>query len=152
MQRQFQYAGGDRVLSVSEPQIDEDAWSVNVRLEDASGQTVWEHVIYGIDEVQATLLGLHFAKTRLLDDGGYRFLGGTDLIHARSQPRIRMSICPILQNRSLAAHPPLTRVSDSGKSVMHASSERPRLSDSGESDTVTIATRRNCGIGTIGVD
>ena len=117
MQRQFQYAGGDRVLSVSEPQIDEDAWSVNVRLEDASGQTVWEHVIYGIDEV-----------------------------------RIRMSICPILQNRSLAAHPPLTRVSDSGKSVMHASSERPRLSDSGESDTVTIATRRNCGIGTIGVD
>lgn len=68
------------VLSVSEPQIDEDAWSVNVRLEDASGQTVWEHVIYGIDEVQATLLGLHFAKTRLLDDGGYRFLGGTDLM------------------------------------------------------------------------
>ena len=57
MQRQFQYAGGDRVLSVSEPQIDEDAWSVNVRLEDASGQTGWEHVIYGIDEVQATLLG-----------------------------------------------------------------------------------------------
>ena len=52
----------------------------NVRLEDASGQTVWEHVIYGIDEVQATLLGLHFAKTRLLDDGGYRFLGGTDLM------------------------------------------------------------------------
>lgn len=48
MQRQFQYAGGDRVLSVSEPQIDEDAWSVNVRLEDASGQTVWEHVIYGL--------------------------------------------------------------------------------------------------------
>lgn len=62
MQRQFQYEGGDRVLSVSEPQIDEDAWSVNVRLEDASGQTVWEHVIYGIDEVQATLLGLHFGK------------------------------------------------------------------------------------------
>lgn len=80
MQRQFQYEGGDRVLSVSEPQIDEDAWSVNVHLEDASGQTVWEHVIYGIDEVQATLLGLHFAKTRLLDDGGYRFLGGTDLM------------------------------------------------------------------------
>ena len=45
-----------------------------------TGQTVWEHVIYGIDEVQATLLGLHFAKTRLLDDGGYRFLGGTDLM------------------------------------------------------------------------
>ena len=49
-------------------------------------ETGWEkakrirQVIYGIDEVQATLLGLHFAKTRLLDDGGYRFLGGTDLM------------------------------------------------------------------------
>ena len=80
MQRQFQHEGGDRVLSVSEPQVDENAWSVNVRLEDASGQTVWEHVIYGIDGVQATLLGLRFAKNRLLDDGGYRFLGGTDLM------------------------------------------------------------------------
>ena len=54
-----------------------------------------------------------------------------------------MSICPILQNRSLAAHPPLTRVSDSGKSVMHASSERPRLSDSGESDELRALATAN---------
>lgn len=50
----------------------------------SSGRRFWTDRLgachLGIDEVQATLLGLHFAKTRLLDDGGYRFLGGTDLM------------------------------------------------------------------------
>ncbi|TCD54327.1 hypothetical protein EJ419_04640 [Alloscardovia theropitheci] len=40
---------------------------------------IWSHAIAGIDPIQSLLLAWKLAQNRMLDEGGYTFLGSSDL-------------------------------------------------------------------------
>lgn len=79
MDRVFSYAGKTRMLSVSRPKRDNNAYATRVRLS-SEQQIIWEHEIYGTDSMQAVLLALDFARQLLTAEGGYTFGGNDDLM------------------------------------------------------------------------
>lgn len=78
--RTYNREGCEYTLVTGCPRADTEGtfWTTITLLDDTS-EVVWSHTIAGIDEVQSILLAWQLANTLLMSQGGYTFLGTTDL-------------------------------------------------------------------------
>ncbi|MCI1659931.1 hypothetical protein [Bifidobacterium psychraerophilum] len=84
--RDFTRYGDAYQMRIGKPEeIELDCWRAEVRLMHGD-DTVWCRVAFGVDGVQAVFFGFELTRVLLESEGGYLFLGQSDLQFVRDPP------------------------------------------------------------------